>query len=111
VVGVLDTVLTVSQHLVSPVVATSPWPYPLTLSEMEVAAVFGVPLPWLADPAHLEARPRQAPIAGQNPVVYYFRPYAGEVIWGITARITLQLLEALRGSALEETLEWNPPLQ
>jgi hypothetical protein len=28
--------------------------------------------------------------------VYYFKPYAGQVIWGATARITLSLIDLIR---------------
>ncbi|MEX2030288.1 MAG: CoA pyrophosphatase [Anaerolineales bacterium] len=99
ILGVLDSLLTVTQFLVSPVVATIPWPYPLTLNSDEVASAFGVPVSWLADPVHVEARERPVPMLGRSPIVYYFRPFEGEVIWGVTARITLQLIQALRESA------------
>jgi len=99
ILGSLDSLITVTQFLVSPVVATIPWPYPLTLNPDEVASAFGVPLNWLADPAHVEARERSVPLPGRAAIVHYFRPFGGEVIWGVTARITLQLIEALRDSA------------
>lgn len=98
VLGVLDSLLTVTQYLVSPVVAAMPWPYALALNEREVSSVFGVPLSWLMDPANLEARPRLPSSPGRHPTVYYFQPYQGEVIWGVTARITVQLLDAIRDS-------------
>jgi 8-oxo-dGTP pyrophosphatase MutT (NUDIX family) len=99
ILGVLDSLLTVTEFLVTPVVATIPWPYRLALNPHEVASAFGVPVDWLADPAHLEARERPIPNRGRAPIVYYFRPFEGEVIWGVTARITLQLIEALRQSS------------
>ena len=98
ILGVLDSLLTVTQFLVTPVVASIPWPYRLTLNPHEVASAFSVPVDWLADPAHVEARERPGPSLGRTPIVYYFRPLEGEVIWGVTARITLQLIEALRQS-------------
>ncbi len=95
VLGQMDSLLTVTQYEVSPVVATIPWPYRLTPHPDEVAAFFHVRLGWLSDPANLEQRLRE-PLGESPPVpVYYFRPYQGEIIWGATARITLDLLEVL----------------
>jgi 8-oxo-dGTP pyrophosphatase MutT (NUDIX family) len=100
VLGTLDSLLTVTQFHITPVVATVPWPYPFQINPAEVASVFSIPLDWLSNPAHLEVRQRP-PLAPGPPVsVYYFRPYDGEVIWGATARITLQLLQEV--AALSE---------
>jgi 8-oxo-dGTP pyrophosphatase MutT (NUDIX family) len=96
VLGQLDPLLTVTQFLVTPVVGRIPWPYPLRPNPVEVREVFSVPLRWLLDPANLEVRQREAMIPGTQVSVYYFRPYHERVIWGVTARITVNLLEILR---------------
>ena len=67
----------------------------LGLTPAEVASVFHVPLTWLADPAHLETRRREPLGPGPSILVHYFQPFLGEVIWGVTARITLDLLSLL----------------
>jgi 8-oxo-dGTP pyrophosphatase MutT (NUDIX family) len=95
VLGTLDSLLTVTQFLVTPVVGVIPWPYALRLNVAEVAVAFGVDLEWLADPSNLEVRQRQPLVPGPSVPVYYFRPYQDEIIWGATARITLDLLDAL----------------
>lgn len=95
VLGTLDSLLTVTHFLVTPVVGVIPWPYDFQLNGAEVAAAFGVDLDWLADPANLEMRQRQPLGPGPRVAMYYFRPYKDEVIWGATARITLDLLDAL----------------
>jgi 8-oxo-dGTP pyrophosphatase MutT (NUDIX family) len=95
VLGQMDSLLTVTQYEVTPIVATIPWPYTLQPQPEEVAAVFHVPIAWLADPQNLEQRWRD-PVAEGPPVpVYFFRSYQGEIIWGATARITLDLLDLL----------------
>jgi 8-oxo-dGTP pyrophosphatase MutT (NUDIX family) len=100
ILGQLSPLLTVTQFLISPVVGRFRWPYPLRVNRREVASAFGVPLAWLADPDNLEMRER-APLAGGPPVpVYYFRPYQGELVWGATARITLNLLGLMREAGL-----------
>jgi len=95
VVGQMDSLLTVTQYAVTPIVATLPWPYTFRPHPAEVASVFHVPLAWLADPAHLETRRREPFGLGPSVPVNYFEPYLGEVIWGVTARITLDLLTLL----------------
>jgi len=100
ILGQLSPLLTVTQFLISPVVGLFRWPYPLRVNQREVANAFGVPLPWLADPQNLEIRERQPLAAGPSIRVYYFKPYQGEVIWGATARITLNLIESMREAGL-----------
>ncbi len=93
--GQMDSLLTVTQYAVTPIVGTLPWPYHLEPHSVEVANVFHVPLAWLADPTNLETRLHEPQGPGPSVPVYYFRPFAGEVIWGATARITLDLLTLL----------------
>lgn len=95
ILGELNPLITVSQFFVTPVLGTIPWPYPLRPNQKEVARCFGVPIKWLADPTNLEVQYRQPTIPGPTVPVYYFKPYEGELIWGVTARITKSLLEVL----------------
>lgn len=94
VLGTLDELLTVTQYRITPVVGTFPWPYQFVLSTHELSAVFGAPLHWLADPANLEVRYREAMVPGP-PVPVYYLQYEGYTIWGATARMLLNLLEVL----------------
>jgi 8-oxo-dGTP pyrophosphatase MutT (NUDIX family) len=95
VLGQIDELLTVSQYRITPVVGVFPWPYAFTLQKTELSEVFTVPLRWLAEPANREVRQRQPLIPGRPIEVYYFH-YAGHTIWGVTARIILNLLEIIR---------------
>lgn len=97
ILGQMNPLMTVTQFVVTPVVGTLPWPYELRLNRVEVARSFGVPLDWLMDSANLDVEYREPMIPGQKIPVYHFKPYDGEVIWGVTARITLSLLELLEG--------------
>ncbi len=99
ILGRLDSLLTTTQFQIIPIVGVIPWPYTLTLNPVEVASVFGVPIEWLSDPAHIETHFQETPISERFGPLYTFKPYQGEVIWGATARITknlLQLLELLK---------------
>ncbi len=98
--GQLNPLFTVTQFLVTPVVGVIPWPYPLRTSPTEVARTFGVPIRWLADPGNLEVKEREPLIAGRSIRVYYFKEYEGETIWGVTARITVNLLQMLDAASL-----------
>lgn len=94
--GRLDTLLTVTQFRVEPIVGVIPWPYSLQINSREVALAFGVPLDWLADPANVEERTRLLRPEGPEVPVFYFKPFEGQVIWGATARIVLSLVELIR---------------
>lgn len=93
--GELNPLLTVSQFLVTPVVGRIPWPYQFSTNAVEVARCFGVPIKWLADPSNLDIEYRQPLVPGPEIPVYHFKPYDQEVVWGVTARITVSLLELL----------------
>ncbi len=94
ILGSLDEYSTISYYRITPVVAHILNPFDYILSEDEVMRVFTVPLMWLADRSHWEVRPFLRPSGQMEPVVY-FQQYDGELVWGITARITLEFLKAI----------------
>ncbi len=84
----------VSNYLIRPIVGRITKPFDVRLSKNEVSRVFTIPLEWLADDRHREMQPYEA-IDGQIYDVIYYQPYDGEILWGATARMTVQLLELL----------------
>ncbi len=95
--GRLAPFLTVTNYMVTPVVGrVIEWPFSLRLEEIEVKRVFTIPLAWLADPSHRELRQRPLPFPHATLWVIYFQSYDGEVLWGVSAQITLNLLRVLR---------------
>jgi len=97
VLGHINHHHTISEFQVRPYVAAIPWPYSLQPDEVEVARIFTMPLAWLADPANYRTEQRRHPRSNRPwPVVYYDR-YDGEILWGATARMTLSLIDVLRG--------------
>jgi 8-oxo-dGTP pyrophosphatase MutT (NUDIX family) len=94
VLGRLATRPTISNFLVTPVVARISWPASFRLSPDEVSRVFTIPLDWLANGAHWEERPRSTPNGYFEHVIFY-QPYDSEVLWGASARITHDLLRVL----------------
>jgi 8-oxo-dGTP pyrophosphatase MutT (NUDIX family) len=95
VLGHLEDFITISNYQVTPVVGVIPWPVELRPDEREVQRAFSIPLAWLADANNREERERVAP-DGQTLKVVYFKNYDKELLWGVTARITLNFLEALK---------------
>jgi 8-oxo-dGTP pyrophosphatase MutT (NUDIX family) len=95
ILGRLDSFVTITNYILTPVVGHIPWPFPLRLEEEEVQRVFTVPLTWLVDPANHEVRPRILPAPFPSLPVIYFHPYDGEILWGVSAQVTVNLLEFL----------------
>ena len=95
VLGALRPLHTVSQFLVTPVVGHIPWPQPLQPDPREVARIFSIPLAWLGAPGHPRVRPYPATDHPEAREVIFFDEYDGELLWGVTARITLDFIESL----------------
>jgi 8-oxo-dGTP pyrophosphatase MutT (NUDIX family) len=96
ILGKLAPFLTVTNYMLTPVIGRLiDWPVPLQLEEVEVKRVFTIPLIWLADPVHREVRMRTFPFPHAPLPVFYYELYNGELLWGISAQITVQLLQTL----------------
>ena len=91
IIGSLGDYLTVTNYLVTPIVGIIPWPYTFTIHTLEVSRVFTIPLVWLADSSHYQEMVRKETERG----VIMYLPYDGELLWGVTARITVNFLIAL----------------
>ena len=91
VLGRLTDLVTITSFRVTPVVGLIEWPTVFHLGEDEVERVFTIPLDWLAD---LNNR-WEFPLAGRNGTVIAYHPFDGELLWGATARITVNLLKVL----------------
>lgn len=92
--GRMGEVVTVSDYCITPVVARIPWPYPLVAQEAEVTRIFSIPILWLAERGNWTEREYHPP--GYEPhMVVFYELYDQEKLWGITARITLNLLSTL----------------
>ncbi len=102
VIGKLERIITITNYLVTPVIGLIPWPTTFTLEPEEVSHVFSIPLEWLADKANHEIRPRPDLLNSNIPHlrdVIYFKPYQEEILWGVSAEITVRFLTDL----LEQT--------
>lgn len=95
VLGRLSRLLTITNYCVTPIAGLMPWPYPIQLALDEVSRVFTIPLSWLADRANREIRYRELPALSKPVPVIYFKIYEEELLWGVSAQITFNLLTAL----------------
>ena len=91
VLGRLANMITISYFRVTPVVGVVKWPTVFRLGEHEVARVFTIPLGWLSQPSNRW----QFEIQGRKRSVIAYHPYDGELLWGATARMTVDFLSVL----------------
>lgn len=96
VLGRLKQMRTITNYNVTPIVGRIPWPYRLRLSADEVSRAFIVPIKWLTNPANHEIKLHSLPGPYDPIPVLYFRPYDGEVLWGVSARFMMLLLDILQ---------------
>jgi 8-oxo-dGTP pyrophosphatase MutT (NUDIX family) len=94
VLGRLKPYKTITNYFVTPIVGVIEWPFEMKLSDDEVSRVFTIPLRWLADPKNRVTKIHTLP-SGIRHRVIYFKTYDGEIVWGVTARITVNLLQVL----------------
>jgi 8-oxo-dGTP pyrophosphatase MutT (NUDIX family) len=91
VLGRLANLITITYFRVTPVVGVVQWPTVFRVGEHEVARVFTIPLGWLANPSNRWQFERSD--LRRSLIAYH--PYDGELVWGATARITVDFLSIL----------------
>ncbi len=96
ILGQMRPYRTVTNYRVTPVVGVIPWPYPLRPAQDEVSRIFTIPLSWLAEEANYEIRLRELPQPHDPVRVIYYKPYDGEILWGASARMTINLIQLLK---------------
>lgn len=91
VLGRLRDMITITHFRVTPVVGIIPWPYVFCVGTAEVARIFTIPLNWLAD-----SRNRwEFPFPDRKRALIAYHSYDGELLWGATARMTVDFLNLL----------------
>ena len=91
ILGRLGDYQTISNYRVTPVVAAVDWPFPLKLQVARGAA--GIHHPARIPGPPRQPRERMTEIRGQSVPLVYFEAWDGEVLWGISARMMLDLLK------------------
>jgi len=91
VLGRLANLITITYFRVTPVIGVVKWPAVFRVGEHEVARIFTIPLGWLSNPANRW----QFEMPGRTRSLIAFHPYDGELLWGATARMTVDFLKVL----------------
>jgi 8-oxo-dGTP pyrophosphatase MutT (NUDIX family) len=91
VIGRLRELITITGYRVTPVVGVINWPYAFRVHSVEVSRVFTIPLAWLADKSNMQ----EFVPAGSNRTVIAYFPFDGELLWGASARMTVDFLHVL----------------
>lgn len=84
IIGDLDDVIAVSDHLVTPVVATIPHPYDFKVSAEEIEELIEIPLSFFMDLSNCRVEERSH--RGQRVPVYFYTS-GRHIVWGLTAHI------------------------
>ncbi len=94
ILGRLPSRDTVTDYRVTPFVGVVPWPYPWSLSPLEVDEIIPLSLDWLGNPENFEIKEWTSDPGKYPPqrVVFYQR-IGEEILWGATARMVLDFLE------------------
>ncbi len=91
VLGKIINMITITSFRVTPVVGIIEWPTVLHLGKDEVERVFTIPLNWLAE----KSNRWEFTMPGRNRSLIVYHPYDGELLWGATARMTVDFLKVL----------------
>jgi 8-oxo-dGTP pyrophosphatase MutT (NUDIX family) len=91
VLGRLSQLITISSFRVSPIVGVIPWPYAFKVAGFEVARVFTIPLLWLANRNNYW----EFSLKESERSLIAYHPFDGELLWGATARMTVNFLKTL----------------
>ena len=91
ILGELDNVLTVTGYVISPYVASIPYPIKFKVSENEVESIFSVPISFFLE-KNDNYKQKVVTVNGKKFVIPYYL-YHEHLIWGATARILLQFLK------------------
>lgn len=100
VLGQSCSMTTVTGYTVTPFAGILTWPTNLALSPDEVEKILLIPVSWLADPGNRRVESWHSPAAPHQELpVVFFREFEGEVLWGATARILVDFLDLIQGTA------------
>jgi 8-oxo-dGTP pyrophosphatase MutT (NUDIX family) len=101
ILGRMNRIPTISNYCVTPVVGVIPWPFSIQVEATEVSRVFSIPLAWLVNPENHTVQYRSIPIPNSAELsekphsVIFFQPYDNELLWGVSAQITVSFIDLL----------------
>jgi 8-oxo-dGTP pyrophosphatase MutT (NUDIX family) len=93
ILGKFPHPIELTNYQVYPIVGTFDWPYSFHLSPEEVSCIFTIPLAWLSAEENREMRIMNR--AGKDYPVIFYKPFKDQILWGASARMVVNLIEAL----------------
>lgn len=100
ILGSLPAFATISKYCLVPIVGSVTWPIEVKANPSEVTRIFTIPIEWLADAHNWKEEDWVAENGARRRVIHYDL-YDGEHLWGITARITLELIKKINKITVE----------
>lgn len=94
ILGLLSPLISVTNYHVTPIVGLVQWPQKLTLDQHEVMRAFTIETDWLSDSENWQEREVDLPLRGKVKSIFY-NEYKGEILWGLTARMTQNFLHRI----------------
>jgi peroxisomal coenzyme A diphosphatase NUDT7 len=94
ILGGLDPVITITNYLVFPFIGMMKDLVDFKINENEVERVFLIPILWLKDRSNYYEQDHLINHSMVKKVIHY-KDFKDEHLWGLTARITQQLLELM----------------
>ena len=94
IIGQLSEIITPSGFLITPFVGFKEKLFNLKINRREVKRVFSIPLSWFTRGKNWSYEYIEIPKNKRKKVIK-FNNYGGEVVWGITAQIILDLIQAI----------------
>lgn len=93
--GFIQPIQTISKYQVTPIVGCVNWPLKLEINPGEVECVFSIPVNWLMKPDNRSFK-EFVTTEGLHRNTVFYKKYNDEVLWGMTARLTMDILEKVK---------------
>jgi 8-oxo-dGTP pyrophosphatase MutT (NUDIX family) len=96
ILGSMPPVKTISNYVITPFVGLISPELKFHLEPAEVESVFSIPFAWLADESNREEREFIDSNSNIHRNVIFYKEYGGHLLWGITAMLTIKILELIK---------------
>jgi 8-oxo-dGTP pyrophosphatase MutT (NUDIX family) len=96
ILGSLPPIKTISNYTITPFVGLISPDLHFQLEKAEVESVFSIPIAWLAEETNHEEREFMDSNSNIHRNVIFYKEYGGHVLWGITAMLTMKILELIK---------------
>ncbi len=98
VFGKMNPMQTISYFHITPFLGFIPHPYPYQPARDEVERIFSIPLNWIADKENWSMDWINGLPDGSRRQVIRYKPYDGEILWGISAMFLQEYLHGINNT-------------